>query len=108
MKAEKHSRKLPCHLHHASELKVVNGVESVGHRVAGGPKARVENANSEGNVLIVFTPRQRRTVAWTRRCSSHACLSRRPVFRRHRVAVELVRGGSIPDSLQPLPRRVVR
>jgi hypothetical protein len=51
VRAEKHNRKLPCHLPHVIAGKVANVVESVAHRVVDGLKVKVENANSEENVL---------------------------------------------------------
>jgi len=51
VRAEKHNRKLPCHLPRVIAGKLVNVVESVAQRVV--HDLKVENANSEGNVLRV-------------------------------------------------------
>jgi len=53
VRAEKHNRKLPCHLLPVIEGKLVNVAESVAHCVVHGLKVKVENANNEENVLRV-------------------------------------------------------
>ena len=102
--AEKHSRKLPCHLHHASVRKLVNVVESVARHVVEGPKARVENANSEENALHV------RRENGPHEVSDQLRAAREPRGHHvHRESVLLVQRGNgqlDPGELKVLPRKL--
>jgi len=104
MKAEKHSRKLPCHLLHVSARKLVNVVESVAQHVADGPKARVENANSEGNALHVHRENEPQGV------SDQLRGARKPhAHHVHKGSVLLVKRGNgrlDPGELKALPREL--
>jgi len=102
VKAEKHNRKLLCHLPHVIAPNLVNVAESAVHHVAHVLKA--ENANSEGNVLRVH----RGSVLQEE--SDHRRVAKEP--RAHRVRREsvllarLVKGQLEPGGLKALPRKL--
>jgi len=104
VRAEKHNRKLPCHLLPVIEGKLVNVAESVAHCVAHGLKVQVENANSEGNALHVRRENEPQGV------SDQLRGARKPhAHHVHKGSVLLVKRGNgrlDPGELKALPREL--
>jgi len=102
VRAEKHNRKLPCHLPRVIAGKLANVVESVAQRVVHDPK--VENANSEGNALHVRRENEPQGV------SDQLRGARKPhAHHVHKGSVLLVKRGNgrlDPGELKALPREL--
>jgi len=106
VRAEKHNRKLPCHLLPVIEGKLVNVAESVAHCVAHGLKVRVENANNEENVLRV----RRENVLQEESDQPQPKAAREPrAHHVHKGSVLHARRGNgplDPGELKALPRKL--